>query len=240
MIIYPAIDIKDGRCVRLYQGEMERETVYSDDPVAQGRSFADAGFQWLHIVDLNGAVRGMPENAPVVRKILKSTELPVQLGGGIRNIGQIKAWINEGVSRVILGTAAVNDPDLVIEACETWPGKIAISLDAHGEKVATEGWTERSELDVIDVVHKLEKAELAAVIYTDISRDGTGKGLNLDYTKELAKNVRSPVIASGGVGSIEDIQAVKDAAGDNVNGVIVGKALYDGRIDPKEALKIAA
>jgi len=240
MIIYPAIDIKDGKCVRLYQGEMERETVYNDDPVAQGQSFADTGFQWLHIVDLNGAVRGMPENAPVVRKILKSTELPVQLGGGIRNIGQIKAWINEGVSRVILGTAAVNDPDLVIEACETWPGKIAISLDAHGEKVATEGWTERSELDVIDVVHKLEKAQLAAVIYTDISRDGTGKGLNLDYTKELAKNVRSPVIASGGVGSIEDIQAVKDADGDNVNGVIVGKALYDGRIDPKEALKIAA
>lgn len=240
MIIYPAIDLKNGKCVRLHQGNMEKETIYNEDPLAQAQEFAATGFSWLHIVDLDGAIQGMPANASAVRKILKSVDLPVQLGGGIRNIGQVKAWLEAGVSRVILGTAAVTNPDFVKEACELYPDQIAISLDAHGNKVATAGWTETSEETVLGMAERYQDYGLAALIYTDISRDGTGKGLNIENTADLASRVKIPVIASGGVGSLDDVRAVREAEKDGVSGVIIGKALYDGRVNPIEALEIAS
>ena len=239
MIIYPAIDLKDGKCVRLYKGDMDQATIYNEDPVTQAIEWAQAGFSWLHVVDLNGAIEGRPVNNDAVTAIIDSTDLPVQLGGGIRNLKQIEHWIEAGVSRVILGTVAVKDPDLVREACDHFPGQIALSIDAKGMYVATEGWVESSGLSAINLVNEFADHDLAAIIYTDIDRDGTGEGLNMGNTIKLAQSTRTPVIASGGVGSLDDVTAVREAQGHGVGGMIIGKALYDGRIDPRKALEAA-
>lgn len=240
MIIYPAIDLKEGRCVRLHKGDMESETVYNDNPASQAMDFAKAGFSWIHIVDLNGAVEGKPVNAAAVKSIIDTVDLPLQLGGGIRSIQQIEDWLNAGVSRVILGTVAVKDPDLMREACRTFPQQIVLGLDAYGEEIATNGWVEKSGKNILDLVREYEEEGLSAIIYTDINRDGTGEGLNMQNTIKLANAVSVPVIASGGVGSLKDVEAVKNAEQDGVSGMIIGKALYDGRINPEEALKAAA
>lgn len=239
MIIYPAIDLKDGRCVRLYKGDMNAETVYNDNPAAQAMDFARAGFSWLHIVDLNGAVEGKPVNKEAVQNILEAVDLPVQLGGGIRSLQQIEDWLNAGISRVILGTIAVKNPDLMIEACEKFPAQIVLGLDAYGDDVATEGWVEKSGRPMLDLVREYEECGLEAIIYTDINRDGTGEGLNMANTIKLAQNISVPVIASGGVGSLKDVQNVRDAETYGVTGMIIGKALYDGRVNSSEALQVA-
>ncbi len=234
MIIYPAIDLKNGKCVRLYKGDMSQDTVYNDDPAAQAQEWQSIGFNWIHVVDLDGAIKGMPANSQAVRKIIKAVNVPVQLGGGIRTPKQIEHWIKEGVSRVILGTIAVRDPDLVKQACKNFPGKIAVGIDARNGKVAVEGWAQTSNVDAVELAKKFEDAGVDAIIYTDIDRDGTGNGVNVDETKHLASSTAIPVIASGGIGSLADLQLVKNA---NLSGVIVGKALYDKKIDPAEALK---
>lgn len=239
MIIYPAIDLKEGRCVRLHKGDMNSETVYNDNPASQAQEFAQAGFSWLHIVDLNGAIEGKPVNEEAVHSILEAVDLPLQLGGGIRSLEQIEHWLHAGVSRVILGTVAVKNPDLMRKACEYFPGQIVLGLDAYGEDIATEGWVEKSGQTILDLVQEYEECGMTAVIYTDINRDGTGEGLNMENTIKLAKSVSVPVIASGGVGSLEDVQAVRDAEENGVEGMIIGKALYDGRITPKDVLKMA-
>lgn len=240
MIIYPAIDLKEGKCVRLYKGDMTQDTVYNDDPSEQASQWAQLGFSWLHIVDLDGAVGGTPVNHSAVRKILKAVDLPVQLGGGIRNMVQIERWLNEGVSRVILGTAAVRDPALVKEACARFPGQIVVALDSVAGEVMVDGWVDGSNMKAEDLVHEFEDFGVEAVIYTDIDRDGTGQGVNIVSTVSLAQKTKIPIIASGGVGSIEDIKNVKESAQYGVKGLIVGKALYDKKIDPVEALKIIA
>lgn len=240
MIIYPAIDLKEGRCVRLHKGAMDSETVYNDNPADQARLFKESGFSWIHIVDLNGAVEGKPVNEDAVKAILQETDLPVQLGGGIRNLEQVENWLKSGVTRVILGTIAIKQPEIMREACKAFPGKIVLGLDAYGQDVATEGWTEKSGQNMMDLVQEYSEIGLEAIIYTDINRDGTGEGINLANTIQLAKSVSVPVIASGGAGSIADVKAVKNAEADGVAGMIIGKALYDGRIDPAEAIKVAA
>ncbi len=240
MIIYPAIDLKDGNCVRLHKGVMSSETIYNDNPAAQALEWAQAGFSWIHIVDLNGAVEGKPVNQDAVKSIIDAVDLPVQLGGGIRTLQQIEDWLQAGVSRVILGTVAVKNPDLMRQACEYFPDQIVLGLDAYGMDIATEGWVEKSGQNMLDLVREYADLGLAAIIYTDINRDGTGEGLNMENTIQLAKSVTIPVIASGGVGSINDVTAVKEASKDNVSGMIIGKALYDGRITPEDALKAAA
>lgn len=239
MIIYPAIDIKNGQCVRLYKGNMNKDTVYNDDPSAQALEWARNGFSWIHVVDLDGAVSGAPANHSAVRKIIKAVDIPVQLGGGIRNMSQIEKWLQEGVSRVILGTVAVRDPDLVKKACYEFPGQIVVGIDARCGKVAVEGWVEESDLEATELAKMFEDVGVSTIIYTDIDRDGTGQGLNMVSTISLAQNTSIPVIASGGVGSIEDLKLVRDAREYGVEGVIVGKALYDGRITPQDALQIA-
>lgn len=238
MIIYPAIDLKNGKCVRLYKGDLAQETIYNDNPGAQARDWAMAGFSWIHVVDLDGAVDGKPVNHDAVSAIIEAVDLPIQLGGGIRQLNQIETWLNAGVSRVILGTAAVKNPGLVFDACRLFPGQIAVGIDARGDKVAIDGWVKETDTDVITLAQTFEEAGVAAIIYTDISRDGTGEGLNMAQTIQLAQSMSIPVIASGGVGSIRDIEAVRAAESFGVAGVIVGKALYDGRIDPKDALII--
>ncbi len=238
MIIYPAIDLKDGLCVRLYKGDMEKETVYNDNPAAQAREWQAAGFQWIHVVDLNGAVDGYPINIKAVQDIISAVDIPIQLGGGIRQLNQIGTWLDAGVSRVILGTAAVKNPGLVFDACRLFPGKIAVGLDARGDKVAVDGWTKDSREDIFTTAKNFEDAGVSAIIYTDITRDGTGEGLNLEMTIRLAQSVKIPVIASGGVGSIKDVKAVRASTPYGVDGVIIGKALYDGRIKPDEALAV--
>jgi phosphoribosylformimino-5-aminoimidazole carboxamide ribotide isomerase len=240
MIIYPAIDLKDGKCVRLYKGDMTQDTVYNDDPAAQALEWARSGFSWLHIVDLNGAVEGAPVNQHAVRRIIESVDLPVQLGGGIRTHAQIEHWLQEGVSRVILGTAAVQDPGLVIAACRDFPGQIAVGIDALGGEVMTHGWLAGSNIQAVELAREFEEAGVCAIIYTDIDRDGTGKGINMEATLQLAEAVSIPIIASGGAHSLEDIRAVREAEIHGITGVIVGKAFYEGTIDPIEALKIAA
>ena len=235
MIIYPAIDLKNGKCVRLYKGDMSQDTIYNDDPSAQAQEWQSLGFSWIHVVDLDGAIKGMPANSKAVRNIIKSVNVPVQLGGGIRTPKQIEHWIKEGVSRVILGTIAVRDPDLVKRACNDYPGKIAVGIDARKGKVAVEGWAQTSNMNALELAKMFEDAGVAAIIYTDIDRDGTGTGVNVEETKALAASTKIPVIASGGIGSLENIRAVKAA---NLQGVIVGKAFYDKRVDPSEALKI--
>ncbi|NCO03787.1 MAG: 1-(5-phosphoribosyl)-5-[(5-phosphoribosylamino)methylideneamino]imidazole-4-carboxamide isomerase [Alphaproteobacteria bacterium] len=240
MIIYPAIDLKDGKCVRLHKGDMASETIYNNNPAAQAMVWAQSGFSWIHIVDLNGAIEGKPVNANAVQSIIDAVDLPLQLGGGIRDLKQIETWLYAGVSRVILGTVAVKNPALVKEACLNFPGQIAIGADAYGDDIATEGWVEKSGRSVIDLIQEFEDDGLAAVIYTDINRDGTGEGLNMENTIKLAESISIPVIASGGVGSLKDVEAVKAADKVGIEGMIIGKALYDGRINPLEALRLAA
>ncbi len=238
MILYPAIDIKDGKAVRLHQGDMEQQTIYNDDPAAQALDWARAGFSWIHLVDLNGAVEGKPVNADIVQSILKTIDLPVQLGGGIRSLEQIEYWLSEGINRVILGTLALKNPDIVLEACRLFPEQIVVGIDARSGMVAVEGWVEESDMPATDLAARFEEAGVTAIIYTDIDRDGTGQGLNMEETITLAKNTSIPVIASGGLGSIEDVRAVRAAGEHGVSGAILGKALYDGRITAAEALSL--
>jgi phosphoribosylformimino-5-aminoimidazole carboxamide ribotide isomerase len=238
MILFPAIDLKDGACVRLKLGDMATATVYNDDPGAQARAFQDQGFEWLHVVDLNGAFEGGSVNGAAVEAILKATTNPVQLGGGIRRLAHIESWLDKGLARVILGTVAVRNPDLVKEACRLFPGKVAVGIDAKGGKVAVEGWAEASTLGVIELAEKFEGAGVAAIIYTDIDRDGVLAGINWDSTIELAEAVSIPVIASGGLASIADIVRMTMPDAKKLEGAISGRALYDGRIDPAEALAI--
>ena len=236
MILYPAIDLKDGQCVRLLQGDMARATVFSDDPAAQAALFAEAGAEWLHVVDLNGAFEGRPVNATAVTSILTAIGLPVQLGGGIRSLATIEDWLGRGVARVVLGTVAVKDPALVREACRKWPGQVALGIDARDGRVAVEGWAEVSDLAVHDLALRFEDAGAAAVIYTDIDRDGVLQGPNLTATAALAEAVTMPVIASGGVASLDDLRAL--AAAPKIAGAIVGRALYDGCVDLRGALDV--
>jgi phosphoribosylformimino-5-aminoimidazole carboxamide ribotide isomerase len=238
MILFPAIDLKDGKCVRLKLGDMATATVYNEDPADQARAFEAQGFSWLHVVDLNGAFQGQSVNSAAVGAILKATSNPVQLGGGIRTLRQIEDWLDRGLARVILGTVAVRDPDLVKEACRLFPGKIAVGIDAKGGKVAVEGWAEASELGVIELARKFEGAGVAAIIYTDIDRDGVLTGINWESTIELADAVSIPVIASGGLASMADIVRMTMPDAQKLEGAISGRALYDGRIDPAMALAI--
>lgn len=238
MILFPAIDLKDGQCVRLKLGDMEQATVYNPDPAAQAKAFEDQGFEWLHVVDLNGAFAGTSVNGAAVDAILKATKNPVQLGGGIRTLDHIENWLARGLARVILGTVAVRDPALVIEACRQFPGKVAVGIDAKGGKVAVEGWAEASELGVIELAKKFEGAGVSAIIYTDIDRDGILAGINWNSTLELANAVSIPVIASGGLASLDDISRMLEPDAARLEGAISGRALYDGRIDPHEALAL--
>lgn len=238
MILFPAIDLKDGQCVRLKLGEMSAATVFNDDPAAQARQFQDQGFEYLHIVDLNGAFAGKPVNGAAVEAILKALTIPAQLGGGIRDLGTIETWLAKGIRRVILGTVAVRNPALVREACARFPGRIAVGIDAKGGKVAVEGWAETSELGAIDLARRFEDAGVAAIVYTDIERDGVLKGLNLPATAELARATSIPVIASGGLASIKDIEELLKPENSLLEGAITGRALYDGRLDPTAALTL--
>jgi phosphoribosylformimino-5-aminoimidazole carboxamide ribotide isomerase len=238
VILFPAIDLKDGKCVRLKHGDMATATIYNDDPSAQAKAFEEQGFEWLHVVDLNGAFKGQSVNSAAVGAILAATKNPVQLGGGIRTLPQIEDWLDRGLTRVILGTVAVREPELVKEACKAFPGKIAVGIDAKGGKVAVEGWAEASELGVIELARKFEGAGVAAIIYTDIDRDGVLTGINWDSTIDLAEAVSIPVIASGGLASIADIVRMTMPDAQKLEGAISGRALYDGRIDPAEALAI--
>lgn len=240
MILFPAIDLKDGACVRLRQGDMDDVTVFNDDPAAQARAFEAQGFEWLHIVDLNGAVEGRPVNAAAVEAILQAISIPAQLGGGIRDRATIDMWLEKGLARVILGTVAVRNPELVREACRAHPGRIAVGIDAREGRVAIEGWGETSDLDAVTLARRFEDAGVAAIIYTDIARDGVLQGLNLESTVALARAVSIPVIASGGLASLDDIRALLRPENAILEGAITGRALYDGRLDADEALALIA
>jgi len=238
VILYPAIDIKDGVCVRLLRGDMNSATIFNTDPADQGRAFADAGFEWLHIVDLNGAIEGRPVNTQAVAAILAAVEMPVQLGGGIRDHDTIDRWLDAGVRRVILGTAALADPDLVMTACQRHPGRIAVGIDARDGRVAVEGWAKTSDVRALDLALKFENSGVAAIIFTDINRDGAMSGVNVEATVDLAFALTTPVIASGGVSSVADLLELKANEAAGIDGVICGRALYDGRVDPAEALRL--
>jgi phosphoribosylformimino-5-aminoimidazole carboxamide ribotide isomerase len=238
VILFPAIDLKDGLCVRLQQGDMARATVFSRDPAAQAHAFEREGFRHLHIVDLDGAFAGKPMNVTAVERILETVGLCVQLGGGIRSMATIEGWLEKGVNRVIIGTAAVRDPALVTEAARKFPKRVAVGLDARDGKVAVEGWAETSELTALDIARRFEDVGVAAIIYTDVARDGMLKGLNLDATITLAEAISIPVIASGGLASIEDIKSLVEPRAKKLEGAIAGRALYDGRLDAAEALKM--
>jgi len=236
MILYPAIDLKDGQCVRLLKGEMDAATVFSDDPAAQARAFQDAGAKWVHLVDLNGAFAGKPVNGAAVESILAALDVPAQLGGGIRDMATIEGWLTKGLARVILGTVAVENPALVREAAKAFPGQIAVGLDAREGRVATRGWAEETDIHVTDLAREFEDAGIAAIIYTDINRDGAMAGPNIPATEALARAVDVPVIASGGVSSMDDLRALK--ATGVIEGAISGRALYDGAIDLTQALSM--
>ncbi len=238
MILFPAIDLKNGQCVRLEQGDMARATVFNLDPAAQAKTFETQGFEYLHVVDLDGAFAGKPVNAQAVEAMLRSVKFPVQLGGGIRDLATIEAWLSKGIRRVIIGTAAVRDPALVKEAAKKFPGQVAVGLDARDGKVAVEGWAETSTVTVLDIAQRFEDAGVAAIIFTDIARDGLLKGLNLEATIALAEAISIPVIASGGLASIDDVKALLTPRAKKLEGAISGRALYDGRIDPAEALAL--
>jgi len=239
MILYPAIDLKDGKCVRLLRGEMDRATVFGDDPAAQARAFAAAGCAWLHLVDLDGAVAGRPVNRDAVAAVLDAVEIPVQLGGGIRDRDTLEQWLAAGVARVVLGTAAVRDPDFVRAAAGAHPGRVAVAIDARGGRVAVEGWAETTPITASDLAARFEDAGVAAIVYTDIDRDGAMEGPNVGATAALARATRIPVIASGGIGSIADLRALKDC-GAPLDGVIAGRALYERRIDLPSAVGLLA
>jgi phosphoribosylformimino-5-aminoimidazole carboxamide ribotide isomerase len=238
MNFYPAIDLKDGKCVRLYQGDMGKATVFSESPASQAKAFEDEGAGWLHIVDLNGAFEGKPINFEVVKDIIASVNLKTQLGGGIRDIETIRNWLEAGIKRVILGTAAVKNPELVEEACKDFPDQIVVGIDAWEGKVATEGWAEKSELGVIELAKKFEDCGVAAIIYTDITKDGAMQGADFDGIKELAESVSIPVIASGGVSNLDDIRKLKELENFGVEGVISGRAIYEKAFTVKEAVDI--
>ncbi|MCH2393552.1 1-(5-phosphoribosyl)-5-[(5-phosphoribosylamino)methylideneamino]imidazole-4-carboxamide isomerase [Oceanibaculum sp.] len=238
MILYPAIDLKGGQCVRLLHGEMDKATVFSDNPGAQAAKFQAAGCRWLHVVDLDGAFAGKAVNEAAVRSILGAVTVPVQLGGGIRDHAGIERWLDAGISRVILGTAALRDPQLVIDACKAHPGKIAVGIDARGGMVAVEGWAETSDVTALDLARRFEDAGVAAIIYTDIDRDGALSGVNVQATADLARAISIPVIASGGVASLDDLRGLMAVAESGIEGVISGRALYDGRIDLAQAIAV--
>jgi phosphoribosylformimino-5-aminoimidazole carboxamide ribotide isomerase len=238
VILFPAIDLKGGACVRLEQGDMARATVFQRDPAAQAQAFEEQGFEYLHVVDLDGAFAGKPVNAAAVDRILETTRIPLQLGGGIRDLATVEAWLGKGVDRVIIGTAAVRDPDLVKQAARAFPARIVVGLDTRSGKVAVEGWAQTSELSALDIARRFEDAGVAAIIYTDIARDGLLKGLNLDATIALADAIATPVIASGGLASLADVQALLEPRARKLAGAIAGRALYDGRLDAAEALAL--
>lgn len=238
VILFPAIDLKGGEAVRLEQGDMARATTFNRDPAAQARAFEAVGFEWLHLVDLDGAFAGKPVNALAVAAILKAVRIPVQLGGGIRNLATVEAWLAEGVARVIVGTAAVRDPEFVRRAARKFPGKIAVAIDARAGKVAVSGWVEESQLEVLELARLFEDAGIAAIIYTDVERDGMMQGLNLDASIALADAVSIPVVASGGLASLDDVRALTAPRARKLAGAVVGRALYDGRLDAKAALAL--
>jgi phosphoribosylformimino-5-aminoimidazole carboxamide ribotide isomerase len=238
VILFPAIDLKNGEAVRLQQGDMTRATVFSHDPAAQARAFAEQGFTHLHLVDLDGAFASKPVNAAAVERILAAVKIPVQLGGGIRDRATIDAWLDKGVARVIVGTAAVRDPSLVKAAARAYPGRVAVGLDARDGKIAVEGWSKTSRLSALDVARRFEDAGVAAIVYTDVNRDGMLEGLNLDATIALAEEISLPVIASGGLASLVDVRALLEPRAQKLEGAIAGRALYDGRLDPAAALSL--
>lgn len=240
MILFPAIDLKEGRCVRLVQGDMEQATVFNDDPADQARAFEGQGFSWLHVVDLDGAFAGKPMNASAVDAILETVSIPVQLGGGVRDMKIVEGWLEKGVARIVIGTAAVRDPAFVREAARLHPGRIAVGIDAKDGRVAVEGWAQTSTLTAEELGRRFEDAGVAAIVYTDIARDGILKGLNIEMTLALAQAVSIPVIASGGLASIEDVARLLEPDCAALAGAITGRALYDGRIDPHEALAMIA
>jgi phosphoribosylformimino-5-aminoimidazole carboxamide ribotide isomerase len=238
VILFPAIDLKNGEAVRLEQGDMARATVFNRDPVAQARTFESLGFEWLHLVDLDGAFAGKPVNARAVAAIKKAVKIPVQLGGGIRDLATVERWLAEGIARVIIGTAAVRDPDFVKAAARKFPGKVAVGIDARAGKVAVSGWAEETQLEAIELARLFENGGVAAIVYTDVERDGMMQGLNLDATIALADSVSIPVIASGGFASIDDVRALLQPRARKLEGAIAGRALYDGRLDVKAALAL--
>jgi phosphoribosylformimino-5-aminoimidazole carboxamide ribotide isomerase len=238
VILFPAIDLKNGQCVRLEQGDMNRATVFGLDPAAQARAFAAQGFEYLHVVDLDGAFAGKPINAQAVEAMLAAVTMPVQLGGGIRDLKTVEAWLAKGIARVIVGTAAVRNPALVKDAAKAFPGRVAVGLDARDGKVAVEGWAEASEVTALEIAQRFEDAGVAAIIFTDIARDGLLKGLNLEATIALAESISIPVVASGGFASIEDVRALLAPRAKKLAGAIAGRALYDGRLDPAAALAL--
>ena len=240
MILFPAIDLKDGKCVRLQQGDMARATIFNHDPAQQAAQFEAEGFRYLHIVDLDGAFAGQPVNAAAVERILEAVGMPVQLGGGIRDIARVEDWLEKGITRVILGTAAVRDPAFVRQAARRFPGRVAVGLDAKDGRVAVEGWAETSDLTALELAQRFEDAGVSAIIYTDIARDGLLKGLNLDATIALADAISIPVIASGGLASMDDVTALLEPRAAKLEGAITGRALYDGRLDPRAALALVA
>ena len=238
MILFPAIDLKDGQCVRLKLGDMAQATVFNDNPAAQAKSFEAQGFEWLHLVDLNGAFEGRPVNGKAVEAILKAISIPVQLGGGIRDLATIEHWLSRGVTRVILGTIALRNPKIVSEACKEFPGKIVVGIDSKADRVAVEGWGESSSLTAIELAQCFEDVGVAAIVFTDIDRDGILKGINFDKTLELANRVNIPIIASGGLASIKDVQRLLEPDCAILEGAISGRAIYDGRLNAAEALKL--
>ncbi len=239
MILFPAIDLKDGQCVRLKRGEMESATIFSSDPARQARAFEEAGFEWLHCVDLNGAIEGRSVNAAAIEAIRAAVSIPIQLGGGIRDRRAIEFWLGQGIARVILGTAALRDPALVKEAARAHPGSIAVAIDARNGKAAIEGWAETSEMPALDLARRFEDAGVATIVFTDIARDGLLEGINAEATDAIARTVRVPIIASGGAASLRDIEKVAALGNANIAGMVLGRALYDGRIDPAAALALA-
>jgi phosphoribosylformimino-5-aminoimidazole carboxamide ribotide isomerase len=240
VILYPAIDLKGGVCVRLKRGDMRDATVFNHDPAAQARTFEAAGFSWLHVVDLDGAATGRAGNAQAVKAILSAVRMPVQLGGGIRTLAQLSAWLDAGVARIVLGTVAVRDPPMVREACRRFPGRIAVGIDARGGRVAIEGWSKSGEIGAQSLARRCVDAGASTIIYTDIDRDGMMRGVNVQATAILARAISAPVIASGGVSSIDDIRALKAESTSGIAGAIIGRALYDGNMDPRAALEAAA